>query len=217
MERIERDVLTTLTTGQAAKICHVSQQTIIRHFDAGAIQGFKMPGSKFRWIPKEALIKFMEENNIPIDESLFPEQVVPKGVSFNKGMRIFVIDWQEKGSLVSEITESLKQYYQLEMPDSVLLAGVKALQFRPHIILLNFSADVFPEILSFCQWVRLSPVLKRTRIIAVVEGSLPSDFPRDKFDICILLTPGDLIKNTVKIMKAIMGFPEESSQIPAKS
>ncbi len=54
------------TTGEAAKFCRVSQQTIIRNFDEGRLKGFKVPGSKFRRIPKESLIKFMMENNIPL-------------------------------------------------------------------------------------------------------------------------------------------------------
>src|SRR5690349_16009953 len=55
------------TTGEAAEICKVSQQTIIRCFDAGRLGGFRVPGSKFRRIPRDALIKFMKDNGIPLD------------------------------------------------------------------------------------------------------------------------------------------------------
>ena len=55
------------TTGEAAEICRVSQQTIIRCFDAGRLEGFRVPGSKFRRIPRQNLIKFMKDNNIPLD------------------------------------------------------------------------------------------------------------------------------------------------------
>src|SRR5437667_6968358 len=58
---------TVFTTGEAAKICKVSQQTIIRCFDNGQLKGFRVPGSKFRRIPREALYKFMKDNNIPTD------------------------------------------------------------------------------------------------------------------------------------------------------
>lgn len=53
------------TTGEAAEVCKVSQQTIIRCFDAGRIGGFRVPGSKFRRIPRDELIRFMRENDIP--------------------------------------------------------------------------------------------------------------------------------------------------------
>ncbi|HLP43794.1 MAG TPA: helix-turn-helix domain-containing protein, partial [Candidatus Nanoarchaeia archaeon] len=44
------------TTGEAAEICKISQQTIIRRFDAKDLGGFIVPGSKFRRIPREELI-----------------------------------------------------------------------------------------------------------------------------------------------------------------
>ena len=52
------------TTGEAAKICNVSQQTIIRCFDSGRLQGFKVPGSRFRRIPRAELVRFMHLNGI---------------------------------------------------------------------------------------------------------------------------------------------------------
>lgn len=55
------------TTGEAAELCKVSQQTIIRCFDAGRIGGFRVPGSKFRRIPREELLRFMRANAIPTD------------------------------------------------------------------------------------------------------------------------------------------------------
>ena len=50
------------TTGEAAEICRVSQQTIIRCFDSGRLEGFRVPGSRFRRIPRESLMKFMKGN-----------------------------------------------------------------------------------------------------------------------------------------------------------
>jgi excisionase family DNA binding protein len=58
---------TVFTTGEAAKICKVSQQTIIRCFDSGQLKGFRVPGSRFRRIPRDVLYKFMKENSIPTD------------------------------------------------------------------------------------------------------------------------------------------------------
>src|SRR5258708_28537124 len=58
---------TVFTTGEAAEICKVSQQTIIRCFDSGRLRGFRVPGSRFRRIPRDALIAFMKENRIPPD------------------------------------------------------------------------------------------------------------------------------------------------------
>lgn len=53
------------TTGEAAELCNVSQQTIIRCFDNGRLHGFRVPGSRFRRIPRGDLIRFMRENDMP--------------------------------------------------------------------------------------------------------------------------------------------------------
>src|SRR6476660_2408154 len=58
---------TVFTTGEAAKICKVSQQTIIRCFDNGSLKGFRVPGSRFRRIPRDELCSFMRDNGIPTD------------------------------------------------------------------------------------------------------------------------------------------------------
>src|SRR5262245_62879074 len=57
---------TVFTTGEAAKICKVSQQTIIRCFDSGKLRGFRVPGSRFRRIPRAELLRFMKANGIPL-------------------------------------------------------------------------------------------------------------------------------------------------------
>ena len=59
------DTKQIFTTGEAAELCNVSQQTIIRCFDQGRLDGFRVPGSRFRRIPREALLKFMQDNDIP--------------------------------------------------------------------------------------------------------------------------------------------------------
>ena len=60
------------TTGEAAKICKLSQQTIIRCFDRGLIEGFRVPGSKFRRITRSGLDRFIKESNLPVS---IPETV----------------------------------------------------------------------------------------------------------------------------------------------
>jgi excisionase family DNA binding protein len=56
------------TTGQAARICNVAQQTIIRLFDAGMLKGFRIPGSTHRRIPRQSLLALMREAGMPIPD-----------------------------------------------------------------------------------------------------------------------------------------------------
>lgn len=57
----------TYTTGEAAKLTYVSQQTIIRCFDSGELGGFRVPGAKHRRIPRASLLIFAKRNGIPLD------------------------------------------------------------------------------------------------------------------------------------------------------
>ncbi|MDR0521133.1 MAG: response regulator [Planctomycetaceae bacterium] len=60
-------VKSVYTTGEAAQICKVSQQTIIRCFDSGILHGFRVPRSRMRRIPRDSLIAFMQQEGIPTD------------------------------------------------------------------------------------------------------------------------------------------------------
>jgi excisionase family DNA binding protein len=65
--RIRINMKDVFTTGEAAKICRVSQQTIIRCFDKGILGGYKVPGSRFRRIPRTGLVAYMTKYGIPMD------------------------------------------------------------------------------------------------------------------------------------------------------
>ncbi len=58
---------TVFSTLEAAKVCNLSEQVIIQRFDSGQLKGYRLPGSRDRRIPREALVQFMEENGIPTD------------------------------------------------------------------------------------------------------------------------------------------------------
>lgn len=53
-----------LTTGEAARICGLSRQTLIRSFDRGDLEGFRVPGSRSRRIPRAALLRFLRAQQV---------------------------------------------------------------------------------------------------------------------------------------------------------
>src|SRR6187455_1705113 len=85
---------TVFTTGEAAKICKVSQQTIIRCFDNGTLKGFRVPGSRFRRIPRNELYSFMRDNGIPTD-----------ALESGKRKALIVDDDQELVELITDVLE----------------------------------------------------------------------------------------------------------------
>ena len=68
-----------LSTGEVARICHVSPRTVQKWFDKKLLNGYLIPGSKDRRIPRNELIRFMRENNIPMPSSLQSAPAVTAG------------------------------------------------------------------------------------------------------------------------------------------
>jgi len=142
------------TTGEAADICKVSQQTIIRCFDAGRLNGFRVPGSRFRRIPRDELIKFMRDNDIPIED-----QAVGK-------RRVLVVD--DDDQIVELFVDVLSRDDRLEVrtASTGYDAGMVTREFRPELIILDY---MLPDINGnvVCQRVRADADLQDTKIIIV--------------------------------------------------
>ena len=149
------------TTGEAAEVCRVSQQTIIRCFDAGRLEGFRVPGSKFRRIPRQSLVKFMKENKIPLD-------------AIESGKRkVLVVD--DDAEIVELIVDVLDKdgRFETQTASSGYEAGIATERFRPELILLDYMLpDVNGNIV--CQAIRGNPEFENIKII-VVSGVVKRD------------------------------------------
>ena len=149
------------TTGEAAEVCRVSQQTIIRCFDAGRLEGFRVPGSRFRRIPRQSLVKFMKENKIPLD-------------AIESGKRkVLVVD--DDAEIVELIVDVLARdgRFETETASSGYEAGIATERFRPELILLDYMLpDVNGNIV--CQAIRANPEFENIKVI-VVSGVVKRD------------------------------------------
>jgi excisionase family DNA binding protein len=174
------------TTGEAAQICKVSQQTIIRCFDSGRLTGFRVPGSKFRRIPRDELIRFMRANNIPLD------------TIEGSTRRILVVD--DDAGILALFEDVLTRDGRFEVRTAATGydAGMLTESFRPHLIILDYMLpDINGNIV--CQRIRTNPILKDTRIIFVsgvinqdeVQGLLAAgadEFVKKPFNIPALIS-----------------------------
>lgn len=173
------------TTGEAAEICKVSQQTIIRCFDAGRLDGFRIPGSKFRRIPRQSLVKFMKENKIPLD-----------ALESGKKKILIVDDDPEIVELLVDVL-SRDGRFEVKAASSGYDAGMLTQQLHPDLILLDYMLpDVNGNIV--CQTIRENPEFENVKIIIIsgvikqdeIEQLLKSgaeDFIRKPFDITELM------------------------------
>jgi len=160
-QQMDCDMKTVFTTGEAAKICKVSQQTIIRCFDSGQLKGFRVPGSRFRRIPRDILYKFMKENGIPTD-----------ALESGKRKALIVDDDHE---LVELITDALQAdgRFEVRVANNGFDAGMMVKEYHPDIIVLDV---MLPDIngKEVCQRVRSDAALDDVRIICI-SGMVEQD------------------------------------------
>jgi excisionase family DNA binding protein len=152
---------TVFTTGEAAKICKVSQQTVIRCFDSGQLKGFRVPGSRFRRIPREHLFAFMRENGIPTD-------------ALESGKRkILVVD--DDVELVELITDVLDRdgRFEVRSVNNGFDAGMMVKDYKPDLIVLDV---MLPDIngKEVCQRVRSDKSMDSVQIICI-SGMVEDD------------------------------------------
>ena len=169
------------TTGEAADVCKVSQQTIIRCFDSGRLGGFRVPGSKFRRIPRADLVKFMKENDIPT-EILEPA-----------GKRVLVVD--DDPAIIDMFRDLFEREpgMRVQFAQTGYDAGLLTESFRPHLIILDYMLpDINGNIV--CKRLREREEFKDVRIlfvsgvvsideVAQLKSAGANDFLAKPFDI----------------------------------
>ncbi len=152
---------TVFTTGEAAKICKVSQQTIIRCFDSGQLKGFRVPGSRFRRIPRDILFRFMKDNGIPTD-----------ALESGKRKALIVDDDEELVELIRDVLEADGRF-DVRAANNGFDAGMMVKEYHPDIIVLDV---MLPDIngREVCQRVRTDPTLDDVKIICI-SGMVEQD------------------------------------------
>ena len=168
------------TTGEAAEICKVSQQTIIRCFDSGRLRGFRVPGSRFRRIPRDALIAFMKDNGIP-----------PDALDSGK-LKILVVD--DDPEIVELFVDVLERdgRFEVKTANTGYDAGILTQEFGPDLIMPDINGNVV------CQTIRKNPNFEHMKIV-IVSGVVNQDEIND------LLKSGadDFVKKPFNIEKLI--------------
>ncbi len=169
------------TTGEVAEICQISQQTVIRCFDNGRLKGFRVPGSRFRRVPRDSLLQFMKDNGIPL-------------ARLQRGKRrVLVVD--DDPDIVEMLTDLLQAdgRFEVKTASTGYDAGLLTRQFNPDIMILDY---LLPDINGnvVLASVRKDPELAHMKIILVsgvvnqeeVDALLAAganDFIKKPFDI----------------------------------
>ena len=178
------------TTGEVAEICNISQQTVIRCFDSGRLKGFRVPGSKFRRIPRENLIHFMKDNGIPLD-------------NLDSGRkRVLVVD--DDLAIIEMFIELLERdgRFEVQTATTGYDAGLQTHDFKPDIILLDYKLpDINGNIV--CKTIRSNPAFEHIKIVLISGVADP-----DEVEELLMAGADDFIRKPFQIDTVISRMAE---------
>lgn len=147
------------TTGQVAKICKVTIRTVIKWYEAGKLEGYKIPASKDRRIPRASLLKFLRDHDYPFDPTIFDEKI-----------RVLVAD--DDPAILSLFRDELSDLAGVELSTASCgyKAGFETARTRPRLLILDYNlGDIDAE--QVLETLTDDDVLADTRVV-VMTGFL---------------------------------------------
>lgn len=140
------------TTGEAADVCGLSQQTVIRCFDSGRLKGFRVPGSRFRRIPRESLIAFMKDHGMPLDN-----------LDAGKQRILIIRDGAQSSVAAGSVLQQDHRFDVREVAEGYE-AGIVTHQYMPDLIVLDSSLKA-PVALAICRTIQANEALRQIKLV----------------------------------------------------
>lgn len=160
------------TSGEVARICGVSPDTVARWFDMGQIEGYRLGPGGDRRIPYESLRKFLMNHGIPL--SRLEES----------SCCILVVD--DDPYYLDIIPTALHRagQYDIYTASTGFDAGALVVEHAPHLVILDIHlSDIDGR--KVCERIKARPETRHTRILAIsgfLEGSAERNLARHGFD-----------------------------------
>jgi excisionase family DNA binding protein len=126
---LQKDVL---TTGDVARLCRVTIRTVIKWYEQGRLEGYRLPGSRDRRFTRDAVLRFLAENDMP------SQLLTPAAPDAPAGQRVLVVDDDEAVRTLVARALSATGAYVVETAASGWEAGLKTASMRPHLLILDY-------------------------------------------------------------------------------
>jgi len=114
------------TTGQVAKICKVTRNTVSKWFDSGRLDGYRIPCSQDRRIREQDLVKFLKEHGMPLGN--LEDETTAK-----------VLVATQDEALLAKLKTELTPGFTITSADSPFNAGYLVNEIEPDAIFVDFS------------------------------------------------------------------------------
>lgn len=156
-----------LTTFEAARICHVSYNTIKNWIKRGLLDSYRTAGGHMR-IKSAALEVFCREHSIPMDASAGPQL-----------RKVLIVDDEE--SIRTALKEIISQYpdekFEIYTAEDGFEAGSLMETVRPDLVVLDLIMSGMDGF-KVCHAIRKSPVLKHAKIVVLTGYPSESNIDR---------------------------------------
>jgi excisionase family DNA binding protein len=142
------------TSGEVAKICGVSPDTVSRWFDMGHIEGYRLGPGGDRRIPHDSLRVFMIKHGIPLDR-----------LDLNRQCILVVDDEPQYLDVIPSALARLGNY-EIITASTGFDAGALVVERDPRVMILDIRLDDMDG-RRVCARVKLRPETQHTRVLAI--------------------------------------------------
>lgn len=148
----------SFSTADVARFCHVTADTIRKWAEAGRIQVFKTPGGHRR-IQRDALLKFLRDNQIPLPSELEEDGVRALIVEPDAADRAVIHDCLVQSSPV----------FHVETAHNAYEAGLQVGRLRPELIFLSLDLPGVDP-LDVCTRLRTDTGRDDSKVVALLDN-----------------------------------------------
>ena len=149
----------TLTTGQAARYCHVSQATIVNWIKKGKLEAYTTPGGHYRILLPDFL-SFLKTYRMPVDSTLRrPSRP-----------RVLVVSDSPHAERLVQMLQGDGRF-DVSWAGNDYEASAQVTRLGPDVVVLDTTSSTL-DCLALCRWLRASP--ERGMISVLVVGD-PED------------------------------------------
>lgn len=160
-----------LTTGEIAKILHVSRVTVYNWIKLGRLKAVRIHRGKYR-VSRNDFAKFLKQHDL--------ENQISSEISNAGTVKILVVDNEpDMVGTIKAFLEKSNLHYHVAGATSGFEAGLLIRSFAPDIIILDL---VMPGIdgFSICRKIKQNHQAKNIKIIAITGRPFPENVKRIK-------------------------------------
>ena len=143
-----------ITTGEAAKYCHVSQATVVNWIKEGKLKAYATPGGHHRILLSD-LLSFLRAYHMPVDKAL----------RNTLRQRILVVSDSPQVNQLVEVLQANAHLDVVRAGDDYE-ASAQIARFGPDVVVLDMTSATL-NCLALCRWLRASPEGEATAVLAV--------------------------------------------------